>query len=61
LAAGVASLAKLASQVFSWYVPLLILPVMFMAQRSFAAYFRALRGFPVQENTLAAAAGAGCG
>jgi hypothetical protein len=59
LAGGIAGLARLASQAFSWYVPLLILPVMFMVQRSFAAYFRALRGLAAPGNTMAAAAGAG--
>jgi len=43
LAAGVAGLAKLATHAFDWYVPLLILPLMFLVQRSFRLYFQSLR------------------
>lgn len=42
LAAGVAGLAKLATHAFAWYIPLLILPLMFLVQRSFTLYFQTL-------------------
>ena len=59
LAAGVAGLAKLASHAFAWYVPLLVLPLMFFVQRSFAVYFRALREDSGQKSAYAMAAGNG--
>jgi len=59
LAAGVAGLAKLATHVFAWYIPLLILPLMFLVQRSFALYFQTLRNSTGQQGTYAMAAGAG--
>ncbi len=59
LAAGVAGLAKLATHVFAWYIPLLILPLMFLVQRSFALYFQTLRNSTGQRGTYAMAAGAG--
>jgi len=59
LAAGTAGLAKLAAHVFSWYIPLLILPVMFLVQRSFVLYFQALRSTGPRENNHAMAASAG--
>jgi len=62
LAAGVAGLAKLATHAFAWYIPLLILPLMFLVQRSFTLYFQTLRDNTEQKNTYAmAAAGAGRG
>jgi hypothetical protein len=62
LAAGVAGLAKLASHAFSWYVPLLILPLMFLVQRSFMLYFQTLRDTMTQKGAYAtAAAGSGRG
>lgn len=62
LAAGVAGLAKLATHAFAWYIPLLILPLMFLVQRSFAVYFQALRDATEQKNAYAmAAAGTGRG
>jgi hypothetical protein len=57
LAAGVAGLAKLAAHAFAWYIPLLILPLMFFVQRSFTAYFHALREGSGQKNAYAMAAG----
>jgi hypothetical protein len=59
LAAGVAGLAKLASHAFSWYIPLLILPLMFLVQRSFALYFQTLRNTAGQQAAYAMTAGAG--
>jgi hypothetical protein len=62
LAAGVAGLAKLASHAFAWYIPLLILPLMFLVQRSFTLYFQTLRDSGGQKSAYAmAAAGAGRG
>jgi hypothetical protein len=62
LAAGVAGLAKLATHAFAWYIPLFILPLMFLVQRSFTLYFQALRETTGQRNGYAmAAAGAGRG
>ena len=59
LAAGVAALAKLATHAFAWYIPLLILPLMFLVQRSFTLYFQAIRDHAGQKNAYAmAAAGA---
>jgi len=59
LAAGVAGLAKLATHAFAWYIPLLILPLMFVVQRSFALYFQALRNPAGQQGAYVMAAGAG--
>jgi len=59
LAAGVAGLAKLATHAFAWYIPLLILPLMFLVQRSFALYFQALRNPAGQQGAYVMAAGAG--
>jgi len=59
LAAGVAGLAKLAAHAFAWYVPLLVLPLMFFVQRSFALYFHALRENSGQKSAYAMAAGSG--
>jgi hypothetical protein len=59
LAAGVAGLAKLATHAFSWYVPLLILPLMFLVHRSFTLYFQTLRDNAGQQGGYAMAAGAG--
>jgi hypothetical protein len=59
LAAGVAGLAKLATNAFSWYIPLLLLPLMFLVQRSFAMYFQTLRDQAGQRGAYAMAAGAG--
>ncbi len=59
LAAGVAGLAKLATHVFAWYVPLLILPLMFLVQRSFTLYFQTLRNQTGQQGAFAMTAGAG--
>jgi hypothetical protein len=56
LAAGVAGLAKLASHAFSWYIPLLILPLMFLVQRSFTLYFQAMRDTMKRNNGYAMAA-----
>jgi hypothetical protein len=61
LAAGVAGLAKLATHAFAWYIPLLILPLMFLVQRSFTFYFQALRDSADQPRSYAMAAGAGRG
>jgi hypothetical protein len=62
LAAGVAGLAKLATHAFAWYIPLLILPLMFLVQRSFTLYFQTLRDAAGQKSAYAmAAAGAGRG
>ncbi|HXR16271.1 MAG TPA: hypothetical protein VN777_08645 [Terriglobales bacterium] len=61
LAAGVAGLAKLAAHAFAWYIPLLILPLMFLVQRSFTAYFQGLRNSADQPRSYAMAAGAGRG
>jgi hypothetical protein len=61
LAAGVAGLAKLATHAFDWYIPLLILPLMFFVQRSFRLYFRILRDNAGQQTPYAMAAGAGRG
>jgi len=62
LAAGVAGLAKLATHAFAWYIPLLILPLMFLVQRSFTLYFQALRDTTGQKSAYAmAAAGGGRG
>jgi hypothetical protein len=58
LAAGVAGLAKLAAHAFSWYIPLLILPLMFLVQRSFTLYFQTLREHTGQSGyAMAASAG----
>jgi len=59
LAAGTTGLARLATHAFSWYIPLAILPVMFLVQRSFVLYFQALCGTNPRENTYAMAASAG--
>jgi len=59
LSAGSAGLAKLATQAFSWYIPLAILPVMFLVQRSFVLYFQAVRSINSSENNYAMAASAG--
>jgi hypothetical protein len=59
LAAGVAGLAKLATHAFDWYIPLLILPLMFLVQRSFRLYFQALRDTAGSQPPYAMAAGAG--
>jgi hypothetical protein len=59
LAAGVAGLAKLATHAFAWYIPLLILPLMFLVQRSFTLYFQTLRNNTGQATAYAMAAGAG--
>src|ERR1700675_801706 len=59
LAAGVAGLAKLAAHAFAWYIPLLILPLMFFVQRSFTIYFRALREGSGQKSAYAMTAGTG--
>ena len=61
LAAGVAGLAKLATHAFDWYVPLLILPLMFLVQRSFRLYFQSLRENAGRQGHYAMAAGAGRG
>jgi hypothetical protein len=59
LAAGVAGLAKLATHAFAWYIPLLILPLMFLVQRSYTLYFQSLRNTAGQQSSYAMAAGAG--
>ncbi len=59
LAAGVAGLAKLATHAFDWYIPLLILPLMFLVQRSFRLYFQTLRDTAGSQPPYAMAAGAG--
>jgi hypothetical protein len=59
LAAGVAGLAKLATHAFAWYIPLLILPLMFLVQRSFTLYFQTLRDTTDQKGVYVMAAGAG--
>jgi hypothetical protein len=59
LAAGVAGLAKLATHAFAWYIPLLILPLMFLVQRSFTLYFQTLRDNTGQQGAYAMAAGGG--
>jgi hypothetical protein len=59
LAAGVAGLAKLATHVFAWYIPLLILPLMFLVQRCFTLYFQTLRNQTGQQGAYAMTAGAG--
>jgi hypothetical protein len=60
LAAGTAGLAKLATHAFAWYIPLMILPLMFLVQRSFALYFQTLRDSTQQKGIYAmAAAGSG--
>jgi hypothetical protein len=61
LAAGVAGLAKLATHAFDWYIPLLILPLMFLVQRSFRLYFQSLRENAGRQGQYAMAAGAGRG
>ncbi len=61
LAAGVAGLAKLASHAFAWYIPLLILPLMFLVQRSFTHSFKTLRETTGQQAAHAMAAGASRG
>jgi hypothetical protein len=61
LGAGVAGLVKLAGDRFAWYVPLLILPLMFFVQRSFMIYFQTLRDATEPKTTYAMAAGAGRG
>lgn len=62
LAAGVAGLAKLAAYSFAWYIPLLILPLMFLVQHSFTLYFQTLRETTGQKGAYAmAAAGGGRG
>jgi hypothetical protein len=57
LAAGVAGLAKLATHAFAWYIPLLILPLMFLVQCSFTLYFQALREATGPKSAYAAASG----
>jgi hypothetical protein len=59
LAAGVAGLAKLAAHAFDWYVPLLILPLMFLVQRSFSLYFQTLRDSMERPRAFAMGAGTG--
>jgi hypothetical protein len=59
LAAGVAGLAKLAAHSFAWYIPLLILPLMFLVQHSFTLYFQTLRDTRDQQSRYAMAASAG--
>jgi hypothetical protein len=59
LAAGVAGLAKLATHAFSWYIPLLILPLMILVQRSFTLYFQTLRENAGQQGAYAMTASAG--
>jgi hypothetical protein len=59
LAAGIAGLAELAAHTLSWYIPLAILPVMFLVQRSFVLYFQAVRSANPRENNYAMAASAG--
>jgi hypothetical protein len=59
LAAGTAGLVKLAAHAFAWYIPLLILPLMFMVQRSFSLYFNTLRNAGEQKHAYAMAAGVG--
>jgi hypothetical protein len=59
LAAGVAGLAKLAAHAFDWYIPLIILPLMFLVQRSFKLYFQTLRDAAEPQPRYAMAAGAG--
>jgi len=59
LAAGVAGLAKLATHAFAWYIPLLILPLMFLVQHSFTLYFQTLGDNTRQHGPYAMAAGAG--
>ncbi len=59
LAAGVAGLARLAAHTFDWYIPMLILPLMFLVQRSFTLYFQTLRENAGQQGAYAMAAGAG--
>jgi len=59
LAAGVAGLAKLAAHAFAWYIPLMILPLMFLVQRSFALYFQTVRNSTGQNGAYVMAAGAG--
>jgi hypothetical protein len=59
LAAGVAGLAKLTAHAFAWYIPLLILPLMFLVQRCFTLYFQTLRESTGQKSAYAMAAGAG--
>ena len=59
LAAGIAGLAKLAAHAFDWYVPLLILPLMFLVQRSFSLYFQTVRDSMEQPRAFAMGAGAG--
>jgi hypothetical protein len=56
LAAGVAGLAKLATHAFAWYIPLVILPLMFLVQRSFTLYFQVLREAVGQKGAYAMAA-----
>jgi hypothetical protein len=59
LAAGVAGLAKLATHAFAWYIPLLILPLMFLVQRSFTLYFQTMREGTGQKSAYATAAAGG--
>jgi hypothetical protein len=59
LAAGVAGLAKLATHAFAWYIPLLILPLMFLVQRSYTLYFQTLRNSTEQKGVYAMGASAG--
>lgn len=59
LAAGVAGLARLAAHTFAWYIPLMILPLMFLVQRSFTLYFQTLRNNTGQNAAYAMSAGAG--
>ena len=59
LAAGIAGLAKLATHAFAWYIPLLILPLMFLVQHSFALYFQTLCETTNQKGAYAMAAGGG--
>src|SRR5208282_1354052 len=46
----------LATHAFAWYIPLLILPLMFLVQRSFTLYFQTLRETTGQKSAYAMAA-----
>src|SRR6202049_5025652 len=59
LAAGVAGLAKLAAHAFAWYIPLLILPLMFLVPHSFTLYCQTLRDHTQQKSAYAMAATGG--
>jgi hypothetical protein len=59
LAAGVAGLTMLATHSFSWYIPLLILPLMFLVQRSFTVYFQIQHENAGQQRAFVMAASAG--